>query len=314
MANCGPAMRWSIHLPLLMLLLRAPGLGQQPVGELLTSDATLKGSVILTGHGMQVGSGSVIEAGAAAATLRLFRGGELRICPRTTLTVSSSAAGDLLLGLGTGAIETHYPLASRADSILTADFRILLTGPGDFHFAVSIDTRGNTCLRALDSNNASLIVSELMGDGSYQVKPSEQVILLGGKVSQVSAAGAEACGCPAVTLPREAASREPPAAQGSPREHPSASVTAPLPPPLLGQLQVEIDAPFVFRGDESQPPSAYTLARVNLASLPQLMAGIDVLPPNSAAPGPKAAAHSPQRPKRHFFGKIRAFFAAILHR
>jgi len=309
-------MRWSIHLPLFMLLLRAPGLGQQPVGELLTSDATLKGSVILTGRGTQVGSGSVIEAGAAAATLRLFRGGELRICPRTTLTVSSSAAGDLLLGLGTGAMETHYPLASRADSILTADFRILLTGPGDFHFAVSIDTRGNTCLRALDSNNASLIVSELMGDGSYQVKPGEQVILLGGKVSQVSAVGAQACGCPAATLPRQAARSEPPAAhQGPPREHPGASVTAPLPPPVLGQLQVEIDAPFVFRGDESQPPPAYSLARVNLASLPQLMADIHVLPPTSAAPGPKAAAHSPERPvKRHFFGKIRAFFAAILHR
>ena len=86
---------------------------QQSIGEIFATDASVKGAVQLAGAGMQVMSGSSVGAGQAPALLRLTRGGEVRVCPSTSLSLSSSHNGrDLMLGMNAGAVEADYSLAA----------------------------------------------------------------------------------------------------------------------------------------------------------------------------------------------------------
>src|SRR5271169_5122033 len=186
-----------------------PVSAQQTVGELFASDASVKGAVVLANSGTNVMSGSSIAAGARAATLKLERGGSMLICPGTSLAVTTSQNGrQLMLSMNAGNLEMDYPIGAASDNLLTPDFRLLLPGPGRLHIAVRVNPKGDTCVQSLPSNSSAVVLSEGMGDASYQVKPNEAVIFNGGRISGALPAR-ESCGCPAPP-PTQVAKIEPP--------------------------------------------------------------------------------------------------------
>ena len=304
-----------------------------PIGEIFASDASVKGAVQLAGAGMQVMSGSSVGAGQAPALLRLTRGGEVRVCPRTSLSISGSRNG-LMLGMNSGALETDYSLFSApADAIFTPDFRIMLAGPGKIHVAVGADARGNTCIRPLANNSATVIVSELMGGGTYELKPDEQVIFERGKVANAYHVVGE-CGCPGPPpVVRAAADAEAPSIASLRKPPPPPSLAIPLdashPPqpgtsapgsaaaPVANDIHVEVDAPFVFSASDPEPPPLAQIVQLKFSSAAPLEINPQPPPPPELHPIPPSPAPTVvvevTRKKKGFFGKVRSFFASVFH-
>src|SRR5271157_2495148 len=281
-----------------------PAQAQQNVGELFASDASVKGGVVLANSGTNVLSGSSIAAGGRTATLKLERGGSMLICPGTTLAVTTSQNGrQLMLSMNTGNLEMDYPIGAASDNLLTPDFRLLLPGPGRLHIAVRVNPKGDTCVQSLPSNSSAVVVSEGMGDSSYQVKPNEAVIFIGGRISG-AAPTRESCGCPAPPPTQVARATPPPPQLEAPKSDP--------PPP---ETHMVVDAPFIYRASDPVDLTE-NVAHLRLESQPINLDPV-VLPPSAAAaksskPAKTRAAASDQQsaPEKHgFFSKISAFFA-----
>jgi len=254
----------------------------------------VRGSVVVAAGGTEVLSGSQVTAGPATALLRLHRGGEVRICPNTKLNVSTSSNGsELMFAIGGGALELRYSLGAVADSVMTPDFRVQLVGPGLFHFAIGSNARGDTCIKPGVGNAASLIVTELMGSGTYQVKPDESVMFPAGHLAN-PVHDVSACGCP------------------PPRPSPPPSSAAPVQgsaaPP---NSHVEVDAPFIYEGSGQAPDISYYIAQVRTRSTMDAYRALEpsVLPP----PARKSSSKKPSKTKSpgRFFRAIGAFFHRI---
>jgi hypothetical protein len=286
---------------------------QQNVGDLFASDASVKGGVVLASSGTKVLSGSSISAGEQTATLKLERGGNMLICPNTSLAVTTSENGrQLMLSMNTGNLEMDYPIGAASDTLLTPDFRLLLPGPGRLHLAVRVKPNGDTCVQSLSSNSSSVVVSEGMGEESYQVKPNEAVIFNGGRISGAMPTH-ESCGCPTPPPTQVAKASPPPPPPPPTPAKPAETKTDPAEP----QTHMVVDAPFIFRANE---PVNLTenVAHLKMESKPMSFEPVVLPPPAKSAKNAKptnsqTSASGGKPEKQGFFSKVGAFFAAIFH-
>jgi len=305
--------------------------GAQPVAVPFSEGS----SGTLVEAGSRVASGASVSAKEETAILRLARGGEVRVCPGTTVSVTTSSSGqDLMLGMSTGSMETHYRLEESSDSVLTPDFRIVLPGPGEFDLAIRADAHGNTCVSSMPGSTSSVIVAELLGNGTYEIKREQQVVFRQGRLDTVDSPE-DSCGCPrrqepvmrasaesGPVLSQEKAgsklelenSTEPNANGDLPATDPSPNVpdagpeTRPVPHAKPGEMKVQVEAPLVFSG------AARAKARPSAPAPPMLQSTALPLTSRQAHPLPAVIVLPPAERKggnRGFFGRVKGFFGSI---
>jgi hypothetical protein len=325
---------------LVLAFCTANGTAQKPIGHMKSGDAMVRGSVVLNGNSAALMSGAFIESAQTAAVVTLERGGELTVCPNSAVTITASASGrDQLVGVSSGTIETHYTLAANSDTIMTPDFRLLLTGPGDFHFGISLGTTGDVCVQGFPDSTASLVVNELLGDGSYQVKPGERIRFRNGSVANAAPNPNPnpnpnndqqgPCGCP-VAPARNAAVPKPATELGFPEQQSQQAAVAiasgkpaPEPPAVAGipapaktgEIQLQIDAPMVFRGDAAPPvgppmPAITPRSQLKPKAFPTFPE-IAVSRPEQPVPTSPTIASAAKPRKRNIFQKFGSMIARL---
>ena len=111
-----------------------------PAPKPVVSVVRAPGPLALAGDNGTVASS--VTAGPDTAILRLSSGGEVHVCPGTTVSVTPSQnRHNMMFGMNTGALEAHFRSRCVFRYGDAPDFRILLVGPGQFPLC---DQRGQS--------------------------------------------------------------------------------------------------------------------------------------------------------------------------
>ncbi|WP_446744814.1 hypothetical protein [Silvibacterium acidisoli] len=310
---------------------------QQPIAYVPTQNVSVSGSLSVENGKASIGNNGTITANDSTAHVSLARGGDLRVCASTKVSLSKDssagpAAGNdsaLMIALDRGAIEASYTPGKYSDVLLTPDLRILVSGPGQADLKVRINSQGDTCIDNPGANAPYVTVTSQFEGGLYRVQPNQRVMFEHGSLQQVVDNEKEPCGCP-VAAPVSVAEAAPgivtnhanPAQPGKPVGGPSstpADTEFPLavseglkPPPVstapvvpAGTPHAEVTAPISFDANATPNPSAPGAA------------GKEPEPAPTAQPTAAPAAQPTPAPKQDnggVFHHIGRFFAKLFGR
>lgn len=324
-------LRWRCAAPLLLV---AAGWAQKPVGEMFVTTPGAPAEEQPAGTGMAVLPGSELSAGMTPVVLKLARGGQVRICSQTRVSVNSGGQG-MMLGLGVGGAEIDYGVAAGSTDVLfTPDFEIRLAGPAHYHFGVGVTSSGSTCFKPRLGNTSGVVFSELLGQEIFGAGAEEATLFPEGKIAGRSPL-TETCGCPAPPAVKQVVAQ--PEAPVAPRAESSSTAgaksspgAAPSEPPAPStpappiQNHIEVETPFVFSGSAAAIPG--TVAKIQFSSLPNTVLAQEdpepiVLADSSSAPAQELkkaeATPSPapeKKEKKGFMGRLKGFFGGLFHR
>jgi hypothetical protein len=220
----------------------------------------------------------------------------LLVCPSTTVKLAADAnvpAGEvpgLLMAMDHGAVEMSFATSRNADTVLTPDFRILISGPGASEVKVRLGPQGDTCVDNPGATAPYVLVSSVFDGGAYRVQPGQRVMFQHGSLNEVVDQETESCGCP----PEEPQGNEFPVAQSESL----ALKPKPVPPmPSETAGSAEPVAPLIYKSADHVPSAA---------------GGSDAGAASNASTNAATAAPKATREKKPgFFSRVGRFFKRV---
>jgi len=283
-----------------------------PIAYVGTEGVTLSGSLEVANGKAVIGNNGSITAGDKTATVTLARGGTLQLCSTTTVhlsrdrSIADAQSSALMIALDRGALEANYTTGKYSDVLLTPDFRVLISGPGQTDLKIRVNPKGDTCLDNHGADAPYVTVTSVLDGGLYRVQPNQRVLFEHGSLNEVVDNETEPCGCPAAGL--EAAKPAPIQPVGGPSSTPvdtafpiaQSEGLAKAPPPATtpavpaGQPHAQVTVPLVYKSDAPppQPPP-------------------DMTPEATPATATAAPAPPPEKKNTGLFHSIGHFFARI---
>lgn len=166
------------------------------------SAVEIRGGVDVYAGKAAIESSGTITAGQHSVDVTLPQRGELKLCStsKVSLTTDSSNPSTdrsgLMMALDHGAMEANFKTGINSDVIMTADFRILISGPGIAAVKVRLGSKGDTCVDNHGPDAPYVTVSSIFDGGAYRVQGGQRVMFEHGSLNEVVDNEKESCGCP----------------------------------------------------------------------------------------------------------------------
>ncbi|GGA75793.1 hypothetical protein GCM10011507_28960 [Edaphobacter acidisoli] len=188
-----------LRLTGVLLVATAVAGAQQPIGTVSTADATVAGSLAVNnGQAVLDGSASV-TAKDQTATVKLNRGGEVRVCATSSLHLtegkSANEPAPLLLTLDRGAAEIQMPVTEN-DAIMTPDLRFAMKARGPLDLRLRVTSNGDTCVENRGANSPAVRVTDPFGGAMYILLSGQHVLFEHASLKEVVDNESSPCGCP----------------------------------------------------------------------------------------------------------------------